>query len=261
MRVVYRILFALFMVVLFWFSFNTANNMVTEKYIKERVEPNLRGENPDYLYFYGSIPHYNHRDPLYALETEQYKVRFYELLVTNEKGTKLDEYVYVLIHKKDVFVPDQNYRIHIGEKEEYVYYPQGQIYDLLVMLNEEQVYIPRTVIEQYLDQEWKLVDSEDETVFSFTPTLQKPFNLKTMVEDYVEANSKLPYNKLNDQNVYLYEQPDYSPYYLIYSVALSIFGIIFAGSLLALYLHDKRKGKRQMMDYESILNERKKAKL
>ena len=81
-----------------------------------------------------------------------------------------------------------------------------------------------------------------------------------MIESYVQANGKLPNNALNDQNIYLYDQPDYSPYLIVYSVALSIFGVVFALSLFGLYLYDKRKGKRQLMDYESILNERRKSK-
>lgn len=261
MKVVYRILFALLMVLLFWFSFNTANNIVTERYIKEHVEPNLRGDNPDYLYFYGSVPHYNHRIPLYSLETEQYNVKFFELIVADKKGTKLDEYVYVIFHDKTIFETGENYRILIeGEKEQYVFYPQGMIYDVLVLLEDEQVYIKRSYIESTLNKEWKLVDGSDNVLVSFTPTLDRPFELKTVIESYVQANGKLPNNDLNDQNIYLYDQPDYSPYLIVYSVALSIFGVVFALSLFGLYLYDKRKGKRQLMDYESILNERRKSK-
>ena len=258
MRIVYRILFALLMVLLFWFSFNTANNILTERYIRERVEPNLRGDNPDFLYFYGSVPHYNHRVPLYSLETEQYRVKIFELLVTNDTGTDMDEYVYVLFQDKEIFETGQNYRIQIeNELEQYVFYPQGMIYDVLVMLNEEQVYIPKTYIENTMNKKWELVDGDDNVMLSFTPTLQRNFQLKSELTEYVQEHGKLPVNDLNDSNIYFHKQPDYSPYLLVYSVALSIFGVIFALSLLALYMYDKRQNKRTLMDYESILKQRK----
>lgn len=256
MKVVYRILFALLMVLLFWFSLNTANNIVTERYINENVMENLRGDEPDYLYFYGTVPSYNHRKPLYSYESETYNVRFFEILVSNDKGAKNEEYVYVLFHNKNTFELNKDYYIKINDQQDrYVFYPQGVIYDVLIMLDQEQIYIPKSYIESNLDKEWKLMYDE-EVLLSFTPSLDRPFELKTKIETYVSNYGKLPKDELNSSNVYQFEQPDYSKYYIVYFTALSIYGIVFAFSIIVLMINDHRKGKRTLMDYENILKQR-----
>lgn len=250
MRLFFRIIYALFMVTLFWFTLNTASNIVTERYINKYVVADLESENPNYLYFYSTIPTYNHRTPLYSLDTETMSIRFYEIAVRN--GQRLDEYVYVLFHKKDGFDNTLDHYLSIEGLEQPVEYAQGQIYEVLVMVNLEQVYIPKSLMEANLGKEWSIKtvstekqetdeEVEDPIVFSFTPTLQRAFEVKTAIEAYHNLNEAYPKTELEANNIYYYEQPDYSEYYIIYFSALSIYGVVLAISLTGLMIYDLKK--------------------
>lgn len=246
MKIFARIVYALFMVTLFWFTLNTASNMVTERYIDEYVIPDLESTDPDYLYFYNSVPTYNHRTPLYSLDTENLSVRFFEVVV--KKGNSLDEYVYVLFHKRDGFDNTLDHYLKIeGFTDQPIEYAQGQIYDVLVMVNLEQVYIPKSLIENNLNKVWSIMtvseveDVEDETVFSFTPTLERPFEVKSALEAYQTTHDKLPKNELESSDIYYFAQPDYSEYFIVYTTALSIYGLVFAASLIGLMVYDLKK--------------------
>lgn len=250
MRLFFRIIYALFMVTLFWFTLNTASNLVTERYINNYVVTDLESEDPNYLYFYNSIPTYNHRTPLYSLDTENVSIRFYEIVVRN--GQRLDEYVYVLLHKKDGFDNTLDHYLSIEGVDQPVEYAQGRIYEVLVMVNLEQVYIPKSLIEANLGKEWSirtvLEESqeedeavEDPIVFSFTPTLERAFEVKSAIETYHNLNETYPKTELEEYNIYFYEQPDYSEYYIVYMTALSIYGVVLAISLTGLMIYDLKK--------------------
>lgn len=248
MKIFARIVYALFMVTLFWFTINTASNMVTERYIEEQVQPDLDSSNPDYLYFFNSVPTYNHRSPIYSLDTENISIRFYEIVV--KKGNALDEYVYVLFHNRAGFDNTLDHYLAIeGFALQPVEYPQGQIFDVLVMVNLEQVYIPKSLIEANFNKVWsiktvsEIEDEEDQTVFSFTPTQEKPFEVKAALLDYQEAYGELPKKELESNHIYYYAQPDYSKYFIVYTTALSIYGVVFAVSLIGLMVYDLKKKK------------------
>ena len=89
----------------------------------------------------------------------------------------------------------------------------------------------------------EIEDEEDQTVFSFTPTQEKPFEVKAALLDYQEAYGELPKKELESNQIYYYAQPDYSKYFIVYTTALSIYGVVFAVSLIGLMVYDLKKKK------------------
>lgn len=241
-KIIWRIALSLFMVIIFWFVFNIADTEVRNRYIEKHVKPDLEHAEPTYdNFFYTTVPSYNHHTPLYAYEDETFRIRFYEIVVVHDLED-IREFVYILIHHKGSFDVDQGYGLQIEGEEIKLLFPQGIIYEILLAVNDnDEVYMHKDTIIELMDKPWELINRNDEVLLTFEPSIQRPFEIKQSLLAYVDAHDDFPQEQLEAQGIYHFELPDYSPYYNIYFIAITIYALIL---LLTLYFLFVRRSKK-----------------
>lgn len=244
MKIVYRIMYAIFMVVLFWFILQYVSGRVNNKYFNSNVEPDLALENPTYSYFFKTVPTYHNRETLYSLNTDKINVRMYDVVLAQDTAT-IESYVYILIHHKEGFNSKDQFILNIGEDYISVMFAQGYINKVLLALDDEsgEVYMDRALVESYLDLEWKLLDLNENVILTFTPNFNEEISTKDEVQNFVNQNQKLPQNELNHKNIFKYELPNYEPYYKDYFIGIAVYGVILIGSIYIFFVRRKRKNK------------------
>jgi len=104
MRVFGRFLYALIMVGFFLLAFTYSRDLMQTKYLEDVFGASLvdtSSENPDFYYFYTSIPDYHNADPIVSIDSNGYQIMGYEVLVVsinNDELLDITEAVYLIVY-------------------------------------------------------------------------------------------------------------------------------------------------------------------
>lgn len=253
MKVVGRILYAISMVIVFWFFVDYTQGIIDARYYEKYGIPPLEQAIPDYSYYYGSVPNYYDNDPIIEIDYINIHIRGYMVATTNivNNQATVETYVYLLIHR-----PEYNFT----ENEYYLYYLDDDIAqvnrlsyfrsnrNLLIGVNDDlNVYLDTDRLLLLNGKDVEIRDEDGNAIYVFTFNMEDRTKLKDELEAYYLANNKFPTNELNSIDIYHYRthaEKALNEFINIFYIAMGIYIVLLVTTTyFVFFFKRKRTGK------------------
>lgn len=259
MRIAYRVLYAMVMVILFLFTLNYAQELMTSLYFENQGADVLAKDDVDYSFFYGSVPDYYLDDPQYAVNQNGYEFSIYEIAKLEEtSGSEMFQpFYYIVVHSKE---NEMNglYSISIKtnqinpQNEQYITYDlnlfQFRKLNLFVGVNENQsVYVNPSLFTEY--QVTSITLLEGDHILSVIDTTTHAFNTRIDVElnEFYQSENRMPSETdLVDKQIY----PNYThvmeDYNYVFTLAMIIYVVILVVTTYLIFFFKRHRNHHRL---------------
>ncbi len=233
MKVLGRVVYALFMVILFWFMYDYAVTSMTNQYIGKYGKEALSSQPVNYDFFPSTVPGYRYEDVLYQKEIDQYIITFHEMVLVESKQNELltKEYVYILIHDVETSIePSMKFQItyqNVDETtyERFIMFPYRQFRNLMTVLSaDEDVYIPKALLDHPNALSYQLIIGENIVVSEDLPLFD--FKINTILQDQFVENQPFDQEELRELGVITYVPHRISEFMSTLWIAMGVYLII-----------------------------------
>lgn len=233
MKILGRIFYALFMALMFIFTFWYTRALMEDNYIVDNGTESLANINENYFFFYSRIPNYHKSEPILTYSDDDFEVRMFETAQVKENDmSATQESVFIMIHNKNKVLTSSYTLRLVGETNKDIRVVQYRSLDLYVAVNEntEMIVSKDDLLGNYT--EIQLIDDQT-TYFTIPYTLSETdFTVKEKLITFYEENGKLPYLELQADLIYKNNPSDLSEYQHIFYIGMAIY---FAALIIMTY--------------------------
>jgi len=201
MRVLIRVLYAIFVVGVFLWVYRFSIDRIEEKYWQESFGASLVDENsdlPEFYYFYTSIPDYHKSDPIISIDVDGYQIRGYEVATTEileDQTIEVKDYLYLIVYSPNQDLSAvKNIVLTDGELELNIPLTRFKLLNILNAVNEEgTVYLDKDFFLEVPFNTIKLTQENDEVITENNFSIDvNDLTIKNDLEDFYEEYNKFP---------------------------------------------------------------------
>ncbi|MGE0002982.1 MAG: hypothetical protein AB7S88_00815 [Candidatus Izemoplasmatales bacterium] len=248
MKIFIRILFAMTAVLMFLFALDYSRGLMTSLYFEKYGEAALNEPDPDYFFFYSSIPDYHQETPIFSVDANGYRVRMYEVATIGEDTVNVNAelYYYLIVHSTTLTLDDgMMVRLINGHNQASVLISIARFRSLNVMMGvnpDGYVYIdPLWFSSDYDTFELEAVDGTVLLSVDFSLP-EEDQSIADRINTYFQENGTLPDMALQDQGIFPANPHVMTEYEHIFWISMAIYFLVLGlATYFLFFFHPHRK--------------------
>ena len=256
MKIVGRILYAMVMVILFWFMFDYAKSSMTNQYVDKYANEALEQNPVDYDFFVSTVPGYRKDHVLFEAENDEYRLTFHEIVTfeITDDDLIINEFVYMVAHRlSGDFESGTKLQITtnqmIGGEAitfELTMAPFRQIREIYTpVYDDETIYIPKAFITNTNFVSVEIID-KDQNVLLTEELTPLNFEIRNQLISVYQTENELPEDVLNNLGILAFKEHTVDEFMDTFWIAMGVYAFILVfGTYFTFFFKKKYLGKQK----------------